>query len=336
MPKNIQIENIFEMIEKNPLVTVIALCYNHEKFIEECLQSVVNQTYTNIELIIVDDFSTDNSCEKILLFSSKHPTVKIILNKKNIGNCRSFNQALQISKGKYIIDLSTDDVLLSDRITEQVKLMETSEQIGVIFSDSLFIDEKSKIYNSFFLKKFREQSLKPIGNVYEKVLQKKLFMMPVTMMTRRTVFEQLGGYDETLAYEDTDFWVRSSRMCEYGYVPKVLSYQRRVKGSLSTKACLRKNKLIVTSVIVAQKALLLNKTKAENEALVDYLKLIMPKCAFTENFESGEKVLEMFRSLNGKHDWKTQIYAKVIEWRIPLNFLYVPSVRLRQYILLNF
>lgn len=324
------------MIENNPLVSVIALCYNHERFIEECLQSVVNQTYTDIELIIVDDCSTDKSREKILSFSSQHPSVKIILNEKNLGNCRSFNQAFHISKGKYIIDLSTDDVLLPERITEQVKLMESFEHIGVVFSDSININESSRIYDSSFLKRFRENSLKPEGNVYKEVLQKKLWMMPVTMMTRRTIFEQLGGYDESLAYEDTDFWVRSSRICDYGYIPKILSYQRKVKGSLSTKAYLRKNKLIVTSVIVAQKALLLNKTEDENEALVEYLKLIMPKCAFTENFESGDIVLEMFENLNGKHDWKTKIYAWVITLRVPLNFLYVPSVRLRQYVLLNF
>ena len=131
------------MLEIYPLVTVIALCYNHEKFIEECLQSVLNQTYTNVELIIVDDFSTDMSRGKIKLFFAKYPFAKIILNEKNLGNCRSFNQAFHISKGKYIIDLSTDDVLLPTKIEEQVKLFESSEKVGVVFSDADFIDENS-------------------------------------------------------------------------------------------------------------------------------------------------------------------------------------------------
>ncbi len=241
------------MFGQTPLVSVIALCYNHERFIIECLQSVVNQTYKNVELIIVDDYSVDKSREKILEFYDTNATCHCIFNEENIGNCRSFNQALEISKGKYIIDLSTDDVLLPNRIEVQVKLMEISSEVGVVFSDANYINEKSE-----YIGNFKKNIGLPFGNVYKDVLAGSCYTMPVTMMMRRTILEQLNGYDTTLAYEDFDFWVRSSRICDFGYVPEVLSYQRILEGSYSTKFFAKNSPLVQSSVKICQKAYLLN------------------------------------------------------------------------------
>jgi glycosyltransferase involved in cell wall biosynthesis len=326
VPKNINFENILKMSEKNPLVTVIALCYNHEKFLEECLQSVVNQTYTNVEIIVVDDFSTDTSREKILAFKKKKPSVQIILNDKNLGNCRSFNQAFHISKGKYIIDFSTDDVMLPEKIEAQVKLFESSEKIGVVFSDADFIDK-----NSNFLSNNKKGLLLPEGNVYENLLKGKVFNMPASMMMRRTILEQLGGYDEALSYEDFDFWVRSSRICEYGYVPKLLSFQRISKGSHSTKSIQKHSPLIQSSVKICHKAFLLNETESENEALSYRLRKDVLRCALTENFESGRFALDILRQIKG-HNWKTRLAQILIYFKIPLNPLYILVMNLRRFL----
>lgn len=314
------------MSEKNPLVSVIAVCYNHEKFVMECLQSVVNQTYSNVELIIVDDFSTDKSREKILKFIRKNSYTHYIFNEKNMGNCRSFNQALKISKGKFIIDLSTDDVLLPDRIEEQVKKFEESEKIGVVCSDADYINEDSK-----YLGNSRDKLKLPIGNVYKDVLAGQSYIMPVTVMMRRTILEQLNGYDETLAYEDLDFWVRSSRICEYGYVPKILSYQRILKGSHSTNFIIRKSPLIKSTVKICQKAFLLNEIDAENKALAIRLRILLLRCAFTANFDEGKVVMELLNKTNG-HNWKTLIGKFLIFLKLPLNPLYIHVMTFRKFI----
>jgi glycosyltransferase involved in cell wall biosynthesis len=313
------------MIEKFPLVSVIAICFNHEKYVIECLQSVVNQSYNNVELIIVDDFSNDNSREKILEFVKKNPSARIIFNEKNIGNCRSFNQALKISTGKYIIDLSTDDVLLPKKIEKQVKKIEETESIGVIFSDADFIDG-----NSNFLGNIRKNLILPIGNVYEDILEGKCFTMPVTMMMRRTILELLGGYDENLAYEDFDFWIRSSRICDFGYIPEILSYQRILKGSHSTKSIIKYSPLVQSTVKVCQKAFLLNETELENKALAIRLRMVLLRCAFTENFDAGKDVLILLDKTNG-HNWKTFIGKFLICSRIPINPLFRQVMYLRKF-----
>lgn len=317
---------IQKMPENNPLVSVIAICYNHEKYLNECLQSVVNQTYRNIELIIVDDFSVDSSREKILKFINENTTFQYIFNENNIGNCRSFNKAFKISKGKYIIDLSTDDALMPNRIEEQVKKFEESEKIGVVCSDADFIDEYSK-----YLGNIRGKLKLPIGNIYEDVLAAKSYIMPVTMMIRRTILEKLDGYDETLSYEDFDFWVRSSRICEYEYVPQVLSFQRILKVSHSTKFTQKNNALVKSSVKVCQKAYLLNETESENKALIIRLRFQLLRCAFTENFEAGKDILDLLNKTNG-HDWKTFIGKMLIYLRIPINPFFVQAMNLRKYL----
>lgn len=318
------------MSEINPIVSVIAICYNHEKFVDECLQSVVNQTYNSVELIIVDDFSNDKSREKILEFINKNPSILFIFNDKNVGNCRSFNLALKISKGKYIIDLSTDDVLSPNRIEKQMNLLESSNDIGVVFSDANYINEKSE-----YIGNFKKNIKLPIGNVYEDVLAGRCYTIPVTMMMRRTILEQLNGYDETLAYEDFDFWVRSSRICNFGYVPKMLSYQRIVKGSHSTKSFIKNSPLVQSSVKVCQKAYLLNETDSENKALAIRLRYELLRCVFTENFESGKSVLLLLDKTNG-HNLKSLIGKILIYLKLPLNPLYVQVMTMRRFVRYRF
>lgn len=313
------------MFQNPPLVSVIALCYNHEKFLVECLQSVVNQTYSNIEIIIVDDFSIDNSQEKILSFSHKSLSIQHIFNKKNVGNCRAFNQGLNIAKGKYIIDLATDDVLKPDRIKVQVDKFEESEKIGVVTSDAEYIDENSTWLANFYQK---NRCIKT-DKMYEFLL-KSSFILPSSMMIRKSILDNLGGYDENLAYEDFDFWIRSARICEYAHVAKILVQQRIIAGSHSTSFALKKNNLIPSTVKVCQKALLLNETLSENQALIYRLKVVLRKCVYTENFESGKVVISMLNKLKGQN-LQTRFFQFLNTLKLPLNQFYLKYIAFSAY-----
>ena len=309
-----------------PTVSVIAICYNHEKYLEESLQSVINQTFKNIELIIIDDCSTDNSRERILKFCERYPTVKCLFSKSNVGNCRSFNQALKICTGQYIVDLSTDDVLMPNRIEKQVRKFEESDQVGIVTSNAIYIDEDSKWLGNFHQK----IELLPSGKFYEAVL-KKTFILPSTMMIRKSILDTLEGYDETLAYEDFDFLVRSSRITEYAHLPLVLTMQRIVKGSHSQGFTKRKNRLTPSTVKVCAKALALNETESENQALTKRLKVLLRQCVFTENFIAGKKVVFMLLKLRG-HNFQTQCFSLLIRLELPLNFLYLKYIMFRRFI----
>jgi glycosyltransferase involved in cell wall biosynthesis len=215
----------------NPLVSVICLCYNHERFVSEAIESVMTQTYNNLELIIIDDASTDKSADLIQGFQSERIT-HVEINVDNVGNCRAFNQGFKLSRGEYIIDLAADDILMPHRLKRGVAdLIESNA--GVHFGNMEVVDENG----GFIRQYYRNGDHIPQGDVYEEVLARH-FIGGASMMIKREVLEYLGGYDEELAYEDFDFWVRSSRIFRYQYSSEILVKKRIVTGSMSSSAFL--------------------------------------------------------------------------------------------------
>jgi glycosyltransferase involved in cell wall biosynthesis len=248
-----------------PLVSVVCLSYNHENFVEEAIMSVKNQTYSNIELIIVDDHSTDESVKIIEEILPQLSGVRFIPLPANIGNCKAFNIGYSHVKGDYIIDLSADDVLMPERIAKGMKAFhEGDEKLGVNFTDAEIIDKDGNSLG-YHSDRFPHAAI-PQGNIYADVIHRYFINSP-TMMVRRNVFETLGGYDETLAYEDFDFWVRSARLFDYSYTPEVLVKKRILYNSLGNKQYNRGSKQMDSTLKVCEKAFELNNSVEERIAL---------------------------------------------------------------------
>lgn len=236
-----------------PLVSVICVCYNHERFVAEAVLSVLNQSYQNIELIVVDDCSTDNSVDII-----RKMNVTLIALQENKGYCAAFNEGWKACKGDYVIDLAADDELLPDRVKTGVdEFSKRDETYGVQFTDAL--------YSTGYRQSDRFPN-PPQGDLYTELI-KKYFICAASMMSRRSVLTKLDGYDASLAYEDFDFWIRSSRQFKYFYTPEVLVKKRVVKGSMSEQQFKRGNVQQLSTYRVCEKIKLLNKTSIENKAL---------------------------------------------------------------------
>lgn len=249
----------------SPLVSVICLCYNHEHFVEEAVQSVMNQTYPNIQLVIVDDHSLDHSVEKIRKMLTSFPAAEFISLQDNLGNCRAFNRGLDVARGEFIIDLAADDVLMPDRVEKGVRALQSAgDSFGVNFSDAELINEKGERLG-YHSDRFPHASI-PHGNIYCDILRRYFINSP-TMMIRKAVFERLGGYDETLAYEDFDLWVRSSRNFEYCYIPEPLIRRRVLRSSLGSRQYRIGTLQLRSTLKVCEKALGLNRTPREHAAL---------------------------------------------------------------------
>jgi glycosyltransferase involved in cell wall biosynthesis len=235
------------------LVTVICVCYNHEEFVRDAVQSVLDQSYKDIELIVVDDGSADGSVDVI-----RSMNVRCIDLKNNGGYCAAFNTAWRESKGEFVIDLAADDELLPNRVQLGVdEFSRRDESFGIQFGDAL--------YSNGLLHSQRFPN-PPEGDVYLDLI-KNYFICAPSMMTRRSVLTMLNGYDESLAYEDFDFWIRSSRHFKYFYTPEVLVKKRIVKGSLSDKQFKKGSPQQTSTYRVCEKILALNQSQEENDAL---------------------------------------------------------------------
>lgn len=242
-----------------PFVSVICLCHNHAKYVSQAILSVWNQSYPNVELIVVDDGSSDDSKE-VIRQKLEGRDIKFIDIHAPIGNCAAFNKGFFYSKGEYIIDLAADDILMPERVLRGVNTFMRSNA-GVTFCNVMNITQDGKELDVHF----KKQPI-PEGDLYIELI-KRYLISPPGMMMKREVLDELGGYDESLSYEDFDFWIRSSRNWDYAYTDEVLVKKRKTEGSLSEKQFQFKTKHQETTLKVCQKVKELNRTKDENLAL---------------------------------------------------------------------
>jgi len=137
----------------------------------------------------------------------------------NLGVCKSLNEALGLARGKFIAMLAADDVMMPDKIARQVRMMQDSpEDVGVIYSDALQIDEDGKLIPGMFIASCREFETPPEGFLFDQLWQGN-FIPAMTTFIRSDCFEQVGRYDEDLCFEDLDMWFRISRKFRFIYDP---------------------------------------------------------------------------------------------------------------------
>jgi glycosyltransferase involved in cell wall biosynthesis len=274
-----------------PLVSVICLCYNQVKYVTEAIKSVIDQSYNNIELIVIDDASTDNSKTVIRSLVKEYPSIQFLDLLENIGNCKAFNKGLAVSKGAFIIDLAADDILMPKRVEEGVRALQSAgSKYGVNFSDAEMITESGdRLYLHSDL--FPHHTI-PQGDIYRNLIS-KYFICPPTMMFTRAVTDHLGGYDENLLYEDFDFWIRSSREFLYCYTPEVLVKKRIVKSSLSSRQLIKFNPHLKSTFAVCKKIFHLNRTREEQLALNHRLVYEFQVCLRMFDFGTAMKYLAL-------------------------------------------
>ena len=203
-----------------PLVTVIIASYNHARYIEESILSVLNQQYQNIELIVIDDGSKDNSVEIIESLHKNHTFTFIY--RENRGLSSTLNEGLALANGKYICQLGSDDIMLPDKTGKQVALMEAQQDIAVSGGNALVIDQDGCIINK--RQKFP---------AYREISFDHLFaetgagIYASSAMIRKTALDKEGGWNVDIPLEDMYMWFKlTSRGYRMVGLNDVLIYYR--------------------------------------------------------------------------------------------------------------
>jgi len=301
------------MLITKPLVSIICLCYNQKAYVQKAIESVWHQTYGNIELIVVDDCSIDGSKEVIKALLSGKKVTFIDL-EENLGGTAAFNKGFEIAKGDYIIDLAADDILDIDRVKKQVVFFRScKKKIGVIYSDAIYIDECGGKLNAHFSNKKLNTYT---GDIYQNIIE-QYFIPTQTMMIKRIVLEKLNGYDETLVYEDFDFWVRSSRNWDYEYQSEALTFIRKTNNSLSSRAYLPKSEQVRSTYQVCEKIKALNKNTSEDKSLIARLKYEFRQAAFSGNNNTATLFYTLLLEMKGStpvYNWLYQINKLKIDF----------------------
>jgi len=207
-------------------VSVIIPTYNHAKYVGRAIDSVLAQTYKNYEIIVIDDGSTDNTKEVLKEFIAKIEYVY----QENRGLSAARNTGIKRSRGEYLVFLDADDYLPSEKLAVQVELLDKHPEIGWVYSDGYYVDEKGNI-----LERASERFKKPKspeGDIFFDLLSGN-FIPVNTVMVRRKCMD-VGFFDESLtSYEDCDFWLRVSADYKVKYIDKPMAFINDRKESMS-------------------------------------------------------------------------------------------------------
>lgn len=188
-----------------PLVSVCIPAYNNEAFIVETMESVLRQTYENIELIVVDDRSADNTLEMVR--SVADPRVRVYCNEKNLGMSGNWNRCLSLCRGEYIKLLCADDLLHETLIEREVAIMEQYPQALLVQTDTCFVDNDGK-RAGYYRRYYRRGLVEGKKASRFSVFTRDYLGAPLANLIRRSALDICSGFDSSFVYiVDYDFFM---------------------------------------------------------------------------------------------------------------------------------
>lgn len=217
------------MTDSQPLVSIIIPCYNHERFVQDCIRSVIDQTYSNIELIIIDDGSKDNSVqfiEGLIKECQSRFTRFEFRSRPNKGLSATLNEALEWIQGKYVGCIASDDMLIEDKTEIQVAYLESHPDTVAVFGAVKLIDNDNKILGSVKAQA-GPRSLKSM------MLEGTRISAPTQMMRTEAV-RKTGGYKENLIIEDAYMWFKLSKIGNLQVLGNIFALYRRHESNTSS------------------------------------------------------------------------------------------------------
>lgn len=179
-------------------VSVIMAVYNGEFLVESAIESILNQTHQDLEFIIVDDGSKDNTLNIIRKYESKDKRIKVIKNNTNLGLTKSLNRAIEKSTGEYIVRQDADDLSLSKRLEILLKFLEVYPEFAFCGSDGTLTQN----INKELVKRFKYDEIK------SSLIAENCFLHP-SIIIKKEILERYGYYDESYLYgQDYELWCR--------------------------------------------------------------------------------------------------------------------------------
>lgn len=213
-------------MDNTPLVSVIIPCYNAEKYVEQAVCSIMNQTYKNLEILIIDDCSTDHSFEILKKLANEDSRIKIGKNENNSKIVKTLNKLINQATGEYIARMDADDISAPERIEKQVSFLENNPEYGLCGTNAWRIDSENKII---------ARGILPIQNEEIQIVNDYfcVFYHP-SIMIRSTLYKN-NLYNEKYLYaEDLELWHRLLKQTKAENLNERLLFYRLLNTSTSS------------------------------------------------------------------------------------------------------
>lgn len=212
-------KNLTFSMKHTPKITVLMPVYNGEKYISEAIDSILNQTFSDFEFLIIDDGSTDNSCEIIKSYKDKR--IYLVKNETNLQIVKTLNKGINLANGEYIIRMDADDISLPYRFEKQIQFMESHTDIDICGSWVETFYDKQSIWET----PEKDEDIKAY------LFFNSAIIHPSVIIRKKSIIKHALYYrDEYNKSEDYDLWERSSKYLKYANIPEVLlKYRVEIK-----------------------------------------------------------------------------------------------------------
>lgn len=288
---------------EQPLVSIVVVSYNHSKYIRENLDSIKAQTYPNIELIVGDDASKDNSVEVFeqWLSENNYPAKKNF-HTKNMGLATMLNECTEILSGKYVKFIAADDYLHPESIAKCVeKLEELGDEYGMVFTDTFAVDGNSKRIQDF-------ADYNQLGNIPKEEFREKLLLgnriAALTVLMRTDILLETGAYDSKFLVEDYYRWLKINDKYFIGYVAEKLAYYR-IHGE---------NTSISKSLKLEEEVIQLQMLFDKSGICRDIIGAVLLK-RYSQKQEISSETIDLYQN----YGWHTKRLVFALKNRIPFN-----------------
>ncbi len=215
----------------SPLISIVTAVYNHEKYLDDYFHSIMRQSYKNIELILINDASTDQSLVIIETWLPKleerFKKMTFISRKENKGLVFNCNEGIEIAEGKYIALFASDDIMMVTNLEEKVNYLEQNLNKAMVCSDVYY-------GKNFHAKKHSITNPKLFNKtIFQRLIDQGNFIFAPSVVVRKNVLLEVGKYNNKYPMEDYPMWLEISRNYEIGYISKPLIFYRLSENSLS-------------------------------------------------------------------------------------------------------
>lgn len=217
-----------------PLVSVIVPSYNHAGFVEQSIRSIWEQDYPNVEVIVIDDASTDGSGELISRLASQSPIpMAVHIKSRNGGISESLNIGVSLAKGEWISILSSDDWFVANKISRQMRIAaEHGVDFGCIHSDAYSVTQDGKPRGT----NFSRAGVRALhGEAFEDLIYNRARIIATSSLLRKDLVDRCGRFDESFIAEDYDFYLRLARLTKFYFLNEPLVNVRVSPQSLGRR-----------------------------------------------------------------------------------------------------
>jgi len=212
-------------MDKLPLVSIVVPSYNHELYIKRCIESVISQTYAEIQLIVIDDGSTDRSREILTDLSARYNF--IFLTQNNKGLSKTLNDGIRnFATGKYISVLASDDYWCPEKIELQVQYLENNNSYAMVFGKSYIVNEMDVVTGIL------GEGVTSSDLGFDRLLFDNK-VIASTVLLRKNIWNEVGGFNEDSYIEDWDLWLKVANRYKIGFINKCLGFYRRHDFNMS-------------------------------------------------------------------------------------------------------